>query len=120
MGAKTAVRCKILGKEVSNYDITKWNSEAENICYVGILSKFQQNTWLANFLRSTGNRTILECCYDNVWGNGFPLTDPDCINPDKYSKQGIMGSILECVRDELNLDRNVISAEAMEYTDEVN
>ena len=97
MGAKTAVRCKTLGKEVSNCDINKWNMEAENICYAGILSKFQQNTWLANFLRSTGNRTILECCYDNVWGNGFPLTDPDCINPDKYTKQGIMGSILERV-----------------------
>ena len=107
MGAKTAVRCKLLGKEVKNCNIDKWNADAENICYPGILSKFQQNKWLANFLKSTGTRTILECCYDNVWGNGYPLSDPDFINPDKYAKQGIMGSILEHVRDELTSERTM-------------
>ena len=120
MGAKSAVRCKLLGKEVRNCDIDKWNSEAENICYEGILCKFQQNGWLANFLRSTGNRTILECCYDKVWGNRYPLTDPDCINPDKYTNQGIMGSILERIRAELTLDRNTATSEVMEVADDAN
>ena len=101
MGAKTAIRCKILGKEITGCDITKWNSDAESICYPGILSKFQQNPGLANFLKNTGDRTVLECCYDRVWGNGIPLSDPNCINPSKYTNQGIMGNILERVRDDL-------------------
>ena len=101
MGAKPAIRCKILGKEITGCDITKWNSDAESICYPGILSKFQQNPGLANFLKNTGDRTILECCYDKVWGNGIPLSDPNCINPSKYTNQGIMGTILERVRDDL-------------------
>ena len=51
MGAETAICCKILGKEITGCDITKWNSDAESICYLGILSQFQQNPGLANFLK---------------------------------------------------------------------
>ena len=98
---KLRYAAKILGKEITGCDIAKWNSDAESICYPGILSKFQQNPGLANFLKNTGDRTILECCYDKVWGNGIPLSDPNCINPSKYTNQGIMGTILERVRDDL-------------------
>ena len=107
MGAKTAIKCKILGKEINNCDTTKWNSVAEEICYPGILCKFKQNQGLANFLKNTGDRTILECCYDNIWGNGIPLSDPNCINPSKYTNQGIMGSILERVRTDLRTRSDV-------------
>ena len=73
MGAKSAVRCKTLGKEVTNCDIDKWNAAAEDICYPGILSKFRQNPGIANFLKNTGTKTILECCYDNIYGEmDFP------------------------------------------------
>ena len=101
LSTKSALRCKQLGKEVRNCDTNQWNAVAAEHCYPGILSKFQQNPGLASFLKNTGNKTIIECCYDNVWGCGKPLSNPDCIRPTVNSKQGILGEILERVREEL-------------------
>ena len=67
-------------------------------CYPGILSKFQQNAGIASFLKNTGSNTLLGCCYDEEWGNGIPLSNPNCINPLEYKSQG---SMLEQVRETL-------------------
>ena len=66
-----------------------------NLCYPGLLSKFEQNPGLSSFLRNTWNKTIHECCYNNVWGNGLPLSDPRCLDPKVYEKQGILGFMHE-------------------------
>ena len=89
--AKTPARCKQFGKEVKNCDVEKWNSSVAEICYPGILSKFQQNIGIVTFLRNTGSKTIVECYYDEVWGNGYPLLSESCTDPDVYTSQGIMG-----------------------------
>ena len=81
---KDALKCKQIGKNLKNCDLPNWNAAAAEYCYPGILSKFQQNPGIASFLKNTGNKTILECCYDDVWGNGKPLSDPACINPSVY------------------------------------
>ena len=70
--------------------------------FKGLLAKFQQNSGLAAFLKNTQDKTILECCYDRIWGNGYPLSDPNCINPNSYESQGILGEMLEEIRDILN------------------
>ena len=107
MQAATALKCKTLGKEIQNCDNDKWNRVASEKCFPGILSKFQQNAGIASFLKNTGTKTILECCYDEVWGNGIPLSNPDCINPKKFTNQGILGSMLEHVWEVLlNPDTN--------------
>ena len=102
MQATTPYECKKLGRGVKNCNAEAWNSAAMDLCYPGILSKFEQNPGLSSFLRNTGNKTILECCYDDVWGNGIPLSDPRCLNPKVYEKQGILGFMLENIRRELN------------------
>ena len=82
-------------------NISNWNKAAKDLCYPGILAKFQQNSGLAAFLKNTGDKTILECCYDETWGNGVPLSNPlciVCIDPKNYKKQGILEEILEDVR----------------------
>ena len=70
--------------------------------FKGLLAKFQQNSGLAALLKNTQDKTILECCYDRIWGNGYPLSDPNCINPNSYESQGILGEMLEEIRDILN------------------
>ena len=65
------------------------------MCFSGILCKFQQNAGLAAFLKNTGDKILLKCCYDNIWGNGIPLSSPDCIVTNKYKHQGIQGEMLE-------------------------
>ena len=42
----------------------------------------------------------MECASDKLWGNGFPLQDPTCLDPTK--PQGIMGQILESIRSEVS------------------
>ena len=102
MCAKIALECKNLGKEVKNCKTDEWNAAAKEYCFKGLLAKFQQNSGLAAFLKNTQDKTILECCYDRVWGNGYPLSNPNCINPNSYESQGIFGEMLEEIRDILN------------------
>ena len=98
MCAKTARECKELGREVKNCNTAQWNASAKELCFPGLLAKFRQNKGLAAFLKATGSKTLLECCYDKVWGNGYPLSDPNCIDPDTYESQGILGEMLEEIR----------------------
>ena len=102
MLAMTPYECKKLGRSIKNCNIEEWNSAAMDVCYPGLFSKFEQNPGLSSFLRKTGNKTILECCYDDVWGNGLPLSDPKCLDPKVYEKQGILGFMLENITRELN------------------
>ena len=98
MCAKTAKECKELGREVRNCNTTQWNATAKELCFPGLLAKFHQNKGLAAFLKNTGSKTLSECCYDKVWGNGYPLSDPKCIDPNTYDSQGILGEMLEEIR----------------------
>ena len=41
-----------------------------------------------------------------MWGNGIPLTNPKCIDPDSYKQQGILGEMLERIRHEVRLLEN--------------
>ena len=112
MQAPTPLACKNLGRTVKNCDLKKWNEEASKICYPGLLEKFKQNPGLSAFLKNTEKKTILECCYDDVWGNGIPLTHPKCIDPESYKQQGILGEMLEKVRSEIsNLENTATSTQ---------
>ena len=95
MSTTSALKCKELGHLVKNCNTQEWNKKAKELCFPGILCKFQQNGGLATFLKNTGDKTLLECCYDTVWGNGIPLSSPDCIKTNKYKHQGIQGEMLE-------------------------
>ena len=98
LSTTSALRCKELGRTIKNCNVLDWNSKAKELCYPGLLCKFQQNPGLAAFLKNTGDKTLLECCYDTVWGNGIPLSSEECIMTAKYKNQGIQGEMLEMVR----------------------
>ena len=42
MAADTALECKQLARNIRNYVVTKWNAVAGELCYDGILEKFNQ------------------------------------------------------------------------------
>ena len=49
----------------------------------------------------------MECASDRLWGTGLPLSDPDCLNRSKWISQGILGQILEDIRNEfIKVDRH--------------
>ena len=95
------MECKNLSKQIRNVDERKWAEEALNTCLPGIRAKFYQNTHvMGTLLNKTGMKRIVECASDRLWGTGMPLGDPDCLNPTKWISQGIMGQILEYIREE--------------------
>ena len=98
----TSLECKNLSKQIRNVDEKKWEEEALNACLPGFRAKFYQNTNVMDTLVSkTGTKRIVECASDRLWGTGVPLGDPECLDPMKWISQGILGQILEYIRDEV-------------------
>ena len=95
----------------SNYEDSKWDEVAGTVCYPGLQAKFQQNPHaMDTLIRKTGNKKIVECVSDRLWATGIPLTDPNCLEDTKWISQGILGQMLESIRnDSLNCHRGSMS-----------
>ena len=101
MGCSTSLECKRTSRLIRNVDVNRWELVAGNICQPGIRAKFLQNPPVMDtLLQKTGSKTIVECASDRLWGTGIPLNDPMCLDPQKWINQGIMGQILEGIRNE--------------------
>ena len=48
--SKTALECKMLSKDITNYNHDQWKTEARVCCEEGIKAKFMQNIGLRLFL----------------------------------------------------------------------
>ena len=72
--AETGLECKQLSREIVDYDHENWKTLAKDLCEDGIASKFLQKIQLQKHLRETGDKTIVECCRDTLWGTGVPDT----------------------------------------------
>ena len=94
----TPHECKLLSKEISNFDPSYWSERASSLCEIGINAKFTQNPSLMKLLVSTGNKTLVECAYDRLWGNGVPLHDEHCLNEDNWTGDNLLGNILMQIR----------------------
>ena len=102
----TSLECKNPSKLIRNVDESKWEEEAGNICFPGICAKFDQNpVAMDTLLYKTGNKKIVECASDRLWGNGMPLGNPACLDSTKWISQGILGQMLECIRSEVTQPR---------------
>ena len=95
---KTALECKRLSHDIANYNHEQWKTEARVHCEEGIKAKFMQNIGLRSFLLNTGEKRIIECCNDKLWGTGVPLYDENCLKSSNWNSQGILGEILEETR----------------------
>ena len=98
LSAVTPLDCKLISKEVKNYDHERWKQNVKASCTPGLLAKFEQNPILGNLLRSTGNKTLAECCKDKDWGTGIPLYAQNALDASQWQSQGWLGEILESVR----------------------
>ena len=102
---------KEIAMDIANFEKEKWNNIAETLCYEGIRQKFIQNPTLMDYLLETGNKTIVEATYDNVWGTGKPLGHEECLNPTKWRSVGILGRILMKIRDSYLSNAEVVEHE---------
>ena len=102
MNTTTAKECKSISIGIENYDEDTWNTVAKDLCAKGINEKFLQNPDLLNVLLTrTGTKTIVEATKDDTWGTGVALHSPNCLVRTKWTSQGIMGEILQELRDSM-------------------
>ena len=103
MGCKCSIDCKDFSRKIRGVDNSKWDTVAADICHSGIREKFVQNPILMEILvKRTGNKRIVECAKDRLWGTGVPLAQEDCLNSDRWITPGIMGKLLEDIRMEFS------------------
>ena len=101
LGSTMSIDCKDLSRNIRNYSESKWEQVAGKLCHPGIWAKFEQNPLALNtLLTKTGEKRIVECASDRLWGTLLPLSDPDCLDGTKWISQGILGQILEDIRNE--------------------
>ena len=101
LATESALECKLLAWEIVGYDEKRWKEVAYKECYRGLFEKFNQNDNLRRVLVNTGNKTLVESSYDQIWGTGIPLTDPACLDRTKWYNPGIMSKLLMDIRQEL-------------------
>lgn len=98
--ATTAKQCKELGRGVKSFDQKIWDEYKEEIVVVGNYHKFSQNPDLAEYLKSTEGKVLVEASpYDRIWGIGFDR-DNAFTNRSKWG-QNLLGKALMVVRENL-------------------
>ena len=101
LSCSTSLECKNLSRQIRNVDKSEWEEEAGNICHPGICAKFFQNPFaMDTLLHRTGSKRIVECASNRLWGTGLSLGEPSCLDSSKWFSQGILGQILESIRNE--------------------
>ena len=88
-------------------------------CYKGIFEKFNQNDNLKRVLVNTGNKTLVESSYDQIWGTGIPLIDPACLDKTRWYNPGIMSKLLMDIRQKFShghVESRTIEDELMDVT----
>lgn len=94
---------KKLGRQVTNFDQTIWESKRFEIVKKANYHKFNQNTKLADFLQQTNKRVLVEASpVDSIWGIGLAEDHVDAHDPKKWRGLNLLGFALMEVRDELN------------------
>lgn len=104
--AKTAYQCKVLGRQVRNYD-DSWDTHKEEIMYEILLQKFQSSGELKYLLLSTGNRVLAEASQrDKIWGIGLHVGHKLAHNPLNFKGKNLLGLCLMKVRSTIANDEN--------------
>ena len=95
------VAAKNLGKTIKNFEPAVWRDECEKFMRVALSAKFEQNAELAEFLKATGNSTLVEANpHDKYWGAGLSMAD-DVWSPSKWKGANKLGKMLEDLRRKL-------------------
>ena len=61
-------------------------------------AEFTQNPSLLCSLLSTGDKLLVECSTDNIWGTGVPLYRWDCLQKNHWTGNGKLSELLMEIR----------------------
>lgn len=95
-------KAKKLGREVKNFDDSKWSKVCYEIMYKINYEKYFQNTRLKNILLNTGDKVLVEANpRDRRWAIGLPAEDDRVLDESQWQGENLLGKVLMQVRDEL-------------------
>ena len=117
LNASTPLECKRLAREIVNYNEDNWRMVAKNMCFEVLKEKFAQNPTLVETLFKTNNKTLVECSFDRIWGNGIPLGDRSCMDRQKWYSVGILGEMLMEIRNQLRNQMSEMDDVLMDTTE---
>lgn len=96
---------KDLGRQIKNFDSTRWGEQCEQIVFAGNFGKFSQNTHLRSYLAGTGDQVLVEASpFDRIWGIGLSEEDAMKTSPANWKGKNLLGFALMRVR--LALQKN--------------
>ena len=105
--AYDALECKRISREIESFDADAWNEIAGTETYFRISEKFRQNTKLKNTLLQTGDKIIVECSYDKIWGSSIHLNNVNALNKETWVGNNLLGKILMDIRNDINNENDV-------------
>jgi len=101
VAGKPAV-AKKLGREVKNFDLVVWKANMRKIVANGSYLKFSQNPNLLEFLKTTGNKVLVEASpFDPHWGIGMSKADAENVSPEDWKGTNWLGWCLMEARERI-------------------
>jgi ribA/ribD-fused uncharacterized protein len=91
---------KALGRQIRNFDETKWNVWKYEIVKTGSIYKFHQNKLLKDYLLGTGGKMLVEASpSDFIWGIGLAQDAKLIEDPHTWRGSNLLGFALMEARD---------------------
>nr|WP_026341168.1 NADAR family protein [Actinomadura atramentaria] len=86
---------KDLGRAVRPFDQATWESHRTDIVIRGNIAKFTQNPDMGDYLRTTGDRILVEASpRDRIWGIGLSASNPDAERVEAWRGRNLLGFAL--------------------------
>lgn len=93
--AKTPAEAKALGRLVRSFDADVWDAARFDAVVRGNVAKFGEHAELGRFLRSTGQKVLVEASpRDRIWGIGMGASNPDARLPARWRGRNLLGFAL--------------------------
>lgn len=90
---------KSLGRQIKNFDETKWHCVSRTVVAAGLQAKFEADENLMNYLLDTAGSVIVEASpHDRIWGVGLKEGDPDLNDMSKWKGLNWLGFLLTDLR----------------------
>lgn len=90
---------KKYGRKVKNYDDKLWSCHRYNVMVQGLYCKFSQNPDLKDWIIKADCNYFVECSpYDAIWGIKTPMSSDNCLYPEKWNGENLLGKCLLDVR----------------------
>lgn len=93
---------KALGRQVRNWDQTKWDAHKFDAVVRGNIAKFSQDDELRQYILGTGDMVLVEASpHDRIWGIGLRREDKESKDPNKWRGENLLGFALMEARDQI-------------------